>query len=298
MAKQKAFLLVGLPHTALPLLIAALEQHRDQLADHGVRVPAKSADETFRAAVELRREHRAWGLRRKDVEGTWTAIVRRAVKHRDTVVVGHQLLAGATTDEIALLSDGLAGTQLHVVVMAGPPDGRLGLFPDELDLAGVLSRWQGAVTAPDRVHVVVSDPADPAVAWRALGALTGFDADRLPVPAPSSAVGVADTATLRLIAETSGLHVEHDELVEVAEEWGKVVADRGYDVVGDLSDLVPVRPAAATDPARAAYDDRVDILADALTEAVAEVGRLRERLAAAEQRAKKTERRRRRLLAG
>jgi hypothetical protein len=46
-------------------------------------------------------------------------------------------------------------------------------------------------------------------------------------------------------------------------------------VIGDLRDLVPVRPAGSTDPARAAYDDRVDLLSGALAEAVAEVGRLR-----------------------
>jgi len=296
MTTQKAFLLVGLPHTGVPLLTAALEQHREALAELGVRVPAKSADEALRAAVELRREHRAWGLRRKDVDGTWAAISRRALKHRDTLVVGHELLAGAAPDEIALLADGLAGTQVHVVVLAGVPDGRLGLFPDELDLAGVLGRWQHAVNEPDRLHVVVTDPADPTVAWRSLGALAGFDAARLPLPSSATVTGVADTATLRLIAETSALHVEHDELVEVAEEWGKLVADHGYDVLGDLRDLVPVRQGAPTDPARAAYDDRVAILADALTEAVTEVGRLRERLAAAEQRATKTEKKRRRLL--
>ena len=61
MAKPKSFLLVGLPHTGVPLLTAALEQHRDALAELGVTAPAKSADEAFRAAVELRREHRAWG---------------------------------------------------------------------------------------------------------------------------------------------------------------------------------------------------------------------------------------------
>ena len=73
-------------------LTAALEQHRDTLSDVGVTAPAKSADEAFRAAVELRREHRAWGLRRKDVEGTWSAICRLALKQRHTVVVGHELL--------------------------------------------------------------------------------------------------------------------------------------------------------------------------------------------------------------
>jgi hypothetical protein len=299
MTKQKSFLIVGLPHAGVPLLISALELHRDALAEHGVRAPAKSADEAFRAAVELRREHKAWGLRRRDVEGAWVGICRRALqpagKNGATVVVGHELFAGATQDEIALLVDGLAGTQLHVVVLAAVPDGRLGLFPDELDLAGVLARWQPAVNSPDRVHVVVTDPIDPGVSWRTLGALAGFDADQLPLPEPSTVVTAADAATLRLIAESSGVHVDHDELVEIAEEWGKVVADHGYDVIGDLRDLVPVRPAGSTDPARAAYEDRIDILNGALSEAVAEVGRLREQLAQVQQRSAKLDKKRRKL---
>ena len=279
MTKPKSFLLVGLPHTGVPLLTAALELHRDALAELGVTAPARSADEAFRAAVELRREHRAWGLRRKDVEGTWSAICRRALKaRRTTVVTGHELLAGATPDEIALLVDGLAGTQVHVVVLAGAPDCRIGLFPDELDLGGVLRRWAGAISSPDRLHVVVTDPADGNVAWRALGSLVGFDADRLTLPDPVGLVVPADAASLRLVAESSGVHVDHDELVETAEEWGKLVAGHGYDVVGDLRDLVPVRPAHSTDPARAAYDLRVDVLTESLAEAVTEVGRLRARL--------------------
>jgi len=293
MGKQKAFLLVGLPHTGVPLLTTALEQHRDALVEHGVRAPARSTDEAFRAAVELRREHKAWGLRRRDVEGTWTGICRRARKHGDTFVVGHELLAGAAPDEIALLVDALGGAQRHVVVLAGVPDGRIGLFPDELDLSGVLDRWERAVTGPDRVHVVVIDPTDPAVAWRALGVLARFDAEQLPLPAPATAVTAADAASLRLIAESSGVHVDRDELVELAEEWGKVVADRGYDVLGDLRDLVPGHRAGPTDPARASYDDRVEILNGALSEAVAEIGRLREQLAAV----RKTEKWRRKLLA-
>jgi hypothetical protein len=299
MTKPTSFLLVGMPHAGLPVLAAALDQHRDVLAEAGVRSPAKSADEVFRAAVELRREHRAWGLRRRDVEGTWAGICRRGLKHAtrstDTLVVGHELFAGAAHDEIALLVDGLTGTQLHVVVLAAAPDGRIGLFPDELDLAGVLDRWEHAVAAPDWVHVIVTDPTDPATAWRALGALAGFDADLLPLPESSTVVTVADAASLRLIADSSGVHVDHVELVEMAEEWGKVVAEHGYDVIGDLRHLVPARPSGSTDPARATFEDRVDILNGALSEAVAEVGRLREQLALAEKRSAKPDKRRRRL---
>jgi hypothetical protein len=297
MAKPKTFLLVGLPHAGVRVLTAALELHRDELAGAGVRVPARSADEAFRAAVEVRREHRAWGLRRKDVEGAWSEVCRRTLKHRDTAVVGHELLAGAARDEIALLVDGLAGTQVHVVVLAAVPDGRVGLFPDELDLASVLDRWESAVVVRDRVHVVVSDPARPGDAWRALGSLAGFDADRFPLPDPGTVVAPADAASLRLIAESSTYYVDHDELVELAEEWVRVVAHRGYDTVGDLRDLVPARPAASTDPARAAYDDRIDVLSGALAEAVGEVGRLREQLSVLRADQAKGQRKRRRRLA-
>ena len=297
MAKQKTYLIVGLPHAGVPLLTSALEQHRDELATVGVRVPARSADEALRAAVEVRREHRAWGLRRKDVEGAWSEVCRRALKHRDTAVVGHELLAGAAPDEIALLVDGLAGTQVHVVVLAAAPDGRVGLFPDELDLTSVLDRWETAVAVPDRLHVVVSDPASPGDSWRALASLVGFDADRFPAPDAAAVTAPADAASLRLIAESSTFYVDHDALVELARDWARVVARRGYDVVGDLRALVPARLAASTDPARAAYDDRIDILAGALGEAVTEVGRLREQLALLRADQAKVQRKRRRRLA-
>ena len=57
---------------------------------------------------------------------------------------------------------------------------------------------------------------------------------RRPAPAartrPTVVAAARTPPPLRLIAESSGVHVDHDELVELAEEWGKVVADRGYDV--------------------------------------------------------------------
>jgi hypothetical protein len=272
MAKQKAYLLVGLPHSGVPLLTAALAQHRDALAEQDVRAPAKSEEEMFKAAVEVRREHRAWGLRRKDVEGVWAEVTRRALKHKQTVVVGHELLAGAAPDEVSLLVDGFAGLQLHVVVVAGQPDARIGLFPDELDLVDVADRWAAALTSPDHLHVVV--PQDAQGAWESLGALVGFDAATLPLPDASTVAPPADAASLRLLAEASGVHVSHDELVDVAELWAKTVADRGYDVVGDLRDLVPAR----SEDEATSYDERIAVLNASLLEAVAEIGRLREQV--------------------
>jgi hypothetical protein len=288
MAKQKAFLHIGLPHSGGDLLDAALLAHADALAGPGanpVRQPARSVDEMFNAAVEIRREHRAWGLRRKDVEGAWAAICRRAIANKDTVVVGHQLLAGCTLDEIALLVDQLPGCAVHVVVTVGTPDPRVSLFPDDHDLASVLDRWSTAVRSPDRLHVIVVDPAHPRAAWQAFGEVIGFDATPLALPdrpRPSS-----DAAALRLLAESAGDLATYDDLSSVGEDWAKLVADAGYDVHGDLSGLVPTAPALLDDPGQ-----QLAVVGEALGETVAELLRLRERATALEQRNAKLERKR------
>jgi hypothetical protein len=292
MAKQKAFLLVGLPHSGSDLLLATLEQHRDALAEQKVKLPAKSEDEMFRAAVEIRGEHRAWALRRKDVEGAWSKICRRATATKHTVVVGHELLAGATPDEIALLVDRLPGTALHVVVTVTAPDARVALFPDELDLVSVLQRWAGAVRSRDRVHVLVCDPSDPSVAWQALAEVVGFDAVGLDVVAAPGVVPRIDPATLRLVADAAGSHLTRDDLAELIDEWAKTSADEGYDVRGDLAALTPAPDPDPGDAAEAEAMGRLDVVSDALTEAVAEIGRLREKTAELEHRNAKLDRKR------
>ena len=288
MAKQKAFLHIGLPHSGGAILDAALRQHADALSGPGVdkvRLPARSAEEMFNAAVDIRREHRAWGLRRKDVEGAWALLCRRAIKHKETVVFSHELLAGCTPDEIALLVDQLPGCAVHVVVTVGAPDPRVSLFPDDHDLGSVLDRWSAATSSPDRVHVIVVDPAEPRGAWLALGEVVGFDATGLPLPeAPTPS---SDTAALRLLAESAGDLATYDDLMSVGDDWAKLVADAGYDVHGDLSALVPASPPAGG-------DDQVhlSVIGEALGQTVAELVRLRTRTAELEQRNAKLERKR------
>jgi hypothetical protein len=272
MAKRTAHLHIGLPHSGGERLDAALQEHADVLRERGVLVPSTSTDEMFRAAVELRREHKAWGLRRKDVEGVWAGICRRAHKGRGDVVVGHPLLAGATPAEIDLLVDRLAGFAIHVVVTVGVPDARLSAFPDDHDLVDVLRRWSAVVSSPSRVHVVACDVDAPADAWAAFGRVLGVDTTDLELP--GAVAGEVDVHALRLIAEGTASLASADELAAIADEWAKVVADEGYDVHGDLAGLV-----AAT---RSATDGQpgeltVAALGDALSDTLAEVTRLRAR---------------------
>ena len=295
MAKRSAYLVVGLPRRggSLP---AALQARAAELTAVGLRQPARSQDEMFRAAVEIRRDHKAWGLRRRDVEGTWSEICRRAYTGKDTVVFGHDLLAGASTAEVALLVDRLPGFAVHVVVVAGPADPRLTLFPDEHDLAGVLERWSAAVRSPDRLHLVVPDPArdpdGPGGAWAAVAGVLGFDPTAIPAPAEVE-TAAGDVGALRLLATAPGSLASYDELVAAAEEWSKAVAEAGYDVRGDLAGLAP-RP-VADGPDGLAGDDRLTVVSEALGDALAEVTRLRERTRLLEEQAAKAQRTRKKL---
>lgn len=200
MAKRRIYLHIGLPGAGGAFLPAALAHHASALAAAGVHVPTRAGDEVLRAAVELRRDHKQHGYRRREVEGTWAALCHRARKacaKGESVVLGEEHLAGADTDQIALLLDALSGWEVHVVaVVADPASQLVGAWADtiragatrslrrwtrrvldpareapesvafwaEHDLEGVLHRWSAALRRPDRMHVVVAPRADDASA--------------------------------------------------------------------------------------------------------------------------------------
>lgn len=189
MKKRKAFIHVGLPGGPGDLIEAAMERYRHALAELDVRNPAESPDEMFLAAVEILRDHRAYGLQRRDVEGTWSGICRRGRKGRDTLVVGHPLLAAATTPQIELLFDGLAGFERHVVITAAAPHAA-GRTADSPRLGDVLERWAASARRPERVHVILGSPGDPVAPWRELGRTVGFGTHSLPVAGLAGSVGL------------------------------------------------------------------------------------------------------------
>ncbi|HWJ80972.1 MAG TPA: hypothetical protein VNS55_01945 [Nocardioides sp.] len=161
--KRKAFVHVGVPGAG-DIIETALVRHRDALAELGVKALAKSTDESFLAAVEILRDHKAWGFHRSEVEGKWAAVYRRALKGNGTVVFSQPLLATATPEQIDLFLDGLAGFQVHVVVTDAPG----------ADLEDVLARWGAAVRKPERLHLVELDGKGPKAAWKAFGRVAGF----------------------------------------------------------------------------------------------------------------------------
>lgn len=232
--RRKAYLHVGLPGGTGDFIAIALRRHRHALEALGVRSPATSADEMFRAAVEITRDHRAWGYERRDVEGTWSTMCRRGHKGRDTLVFTAPMLAGATTPQIELLFDGLTGFERHVVITASAPDAWTLPGDPAHDLTQVVDRWAFSARRPERVHVLVHRPGNRAGAWAELGRTVGFGTASLPVDGlavPDSAVP-HPAPTERLTA-----------LRAMAHGWIDHLSRSEYDVRGDVTELLPELPA-------------------------------------------------------
>lgn len=228
MAKRKVFLHVGLDDRSGDFLDPALERHQHALAALGVRRPA-SAEEMFRAAIEVRRVHREWGFRRSEVDGAWAQICRRSRPGNDTIVLSQPLLADAAPEQVELLLDGLRGFKVHVVITVAAPDTWTEL---DLDLGAVVDRWASALGRSERVHVLVAPPdRTRRTLWKAFGRVAGFGTASL------SLDGLGEPAAVRppRLVSTE----RYDALRDLGRRWACQLADRAVDVRGELADLVP-----------------------------------------------------------
>ncbi|GAA4755737.1 hypothetical protein GCM10023350_46540 [Nocardioides endophyticus] len=197
MARHIVYLHLGLPGSGGGFLETALPEHAATLATFGVAHPVATSNEMFRSAVEIRRDHRTWGYRRRDVEGTWAEICRRILKQRNRVLLSQELLTGCTPDQADLLLDTLAGAEVHVVITARRADA------ERHEFAALTALWTAAVRHPDRVHtlVVPADVEPLGWIWSELGELVGFDAAQLPLGADTAiaAYGLARQRELQRV---------------------------------------------------------------------------------------------------
>lgn len=91
----------------------------EALAVGGVKVPDVDADVLAHAEVEILRSHKAAGLRRKDVEGAWARVCRRARKSGTDCFVSMPGWSAATSAQAALALDGLADFRVVLVATSG-----------------------------------------------------------------------------------------------------------------------------------------------------------------------------------
>lgn len=232
--QSRVVLHVGLPKSGTTFLQHSLAENAVALEDRGVLYPQTDDDVMFRAALDVRGNHKAWGRRRKDVEGAWDHLAGRAHAHLGTTVVSHELLAAAGSRQIDSALSMLKGLDVHLVVTARDParqlvsewqegvkHGRMLGFADfeaavragdggvaehfhsAQDLPGVLSRW-GRWLPAENVHVVTVAPdgTDPRLLWARFGEVVGFDPTGFPAAGPAHAnesLGIDEVDLLRRV---------------------------------------------------------------------------------------------------
>lgn len=113
---------VGLPKTGTTYLQSLLAGHRDELRAAGVLYPFVRPGAMFHGAVEVRGSRDKFGLSAEQVTGAWATVCGRArdfvEQGRGTAVISHEVLAGATPEQVRAAVAPLAGTEVHVVVTA------------------------------------------------------------------------------------------------------------------------------------------------------------------------------------
>jgi hypothetical protein len=161
------------------------------------------------------------------------------------------------------------------------------------DVTGILARWSEDLP-PNRVHVVTVPPSggDPRLLWTRFAEVIGVDPKRYEEPdrGVNRSLGAAEVSVVRQVnvalggdefpwppydrfmkwylspklAERQGLPIELPEsefewAVATSQRIAKDIAEAGYDVVGDLGELIPAGRPSGMDP------DQVpaELLADA-----------------------------------
>ena len=131
----------------------------ETLALARITVPDVEADAFARAAIEIRRTHKAAGLKRKQVEGAWAQVCRRAFKTKGDCFVSVPGFFDATTEQAALALDSLVGLKVVLVVTSGfdveAPAAWLSLVKDGPHARAPLAALRRAARRPggaDRAH--------------------------------------------------------------------------------------------------------------------------------------------------
>lgn len=112
MAKRLFLLHIGPDAVDVSAMTGALALGR-------IAVPDAPAETFAQAGVEIRRTHKAAGLKRAQVEGSWARVCRRAWKAKGDVFVSIPAFFDATPEQAALALDGVADFKVVLVVTSG-----------------------------------------------------------------------------------------------------------------------------------------------------------------------------------
>jgi len=220
---------VGLPKTGTTHLQVTLAANRERLGEQGLHYPVTSRGRQHFLPVLDFLESPFGGIKPADVAGTWAELVRSVQRSSGRALVSHELLSGASADQVGRLTETFAPSPVHLIVTMrdmskllpavwqertknrvveswtqfraavaqGPEGGHL--FWRLHDLEKVLSAWRSHV--PDeRVHIVTVPAApDRHVLIDRFASVIGVDRSGLvePPEATNESIGLLELAILR-----------------------------------------------------------------------------------------------------
>ena len=233
--EQRVFVHVGAPKTGTTYLQTVLYHHRDLLRELGVLYPAVHYDDHFFAAVDLQNLDFS-GEHRPEAAGRWEQIAAQVREWPGTSVISHDVLAGATSQQVQQAIRSLAPATVHIVCTARDlvqqlpshwqedvKHGQRATFDEWYDaimrrdvsewqfrwfwrvedIPDVLRRW-GSTLPPEHVHVVtVPRPGAPAgLLWQRFAGVIGIRADDVDlgvVRDPNRGLGTAEVELIRRV---------------------------------------------------------------------------------------------------
>lgn len=287
MARRKLIWHVGPVDPGTRFLADALDDARDDLAELGVQVVDPAAS-------------------------TWPAIEQQVWAHKGVSVLSTPGIARATREQAELRLTGFRDVELHLVLLVRD-------LPTQVYAGWQAGIQQGSTTGLDTYAERVLDPAREH--WQAEEFWTGRDLTalldrwaRACVPDRVHVVGGSEEGALRrAFLDIAGLPdlpgateriappflaaLDKGRLADITDAWTKVVADRGFDLRGTLTEV----PATGVVPSRGQqFDAVVELLAEATAEATGlrrEVAELRRTNAKLDRKRRKHKRRARELAA-
>ncbi|QWZ07610.1 hypothetical protein KRR39_19640 [Nocardioides panacis] len=224
------YLHVGAPKTGTTYLQDRLALNKTELARHGVHYPLQLHASQFRPALDLL--EMPWGGLHVDVDGEWEGLMNRVRRLNGKVIVSHEILAAARTNQVKRAMASLEGAEVHLVYSARdlarqiPAEWQEGIkhqrkqafagflskvqssrrtkpnmwFWRVQSLPDVLSRWSKGLP-PENVHLVTVPQAGAPrdLLWRRYCQAFGID----PAWAPEQSdrenvsIGAAETTLVR-----------------------------------------------------------------------------------------------------
>jgi hypothetical protein len=104
---------IGAPKTGTTYVQDRLYANRTTLADHGVSYPVGLHRDHFGAALDL--TERKWGTLGEAMEGRWDSLAAKVRRTGKQVIVSHELLASATSEQVRRAMRDAGDAEVHVV---------------------------------------------------------------------------------------------------------------------------------------------------------------------------------------